>query len=164
VLILGIVIFGIVQALLHRPSAALALVGFVIVGATLVGATLVGATLVDITRASAAPVRTADRGGSLPIAMLPALAGLIDGLVLPGDYDRLGQWGELSLRNLAAFDAGAWLMEALMLGAFATLAHLISGRAARFRIRPETFAPLAGDIAASVFAGFGSFWLLSRLY
>jgi hypothetical protein len=96
--------------------------------------------------------------------MLPALAGLIDGLVLPGDYERLGQWGELSLRHLAAFDAGAWLTEALMLGAFAVAATFIIGRAARFRIRPETFAPLAGDLAASVFAGLGSFWLLSRLY
>jgi hypothetical protein len=169
VLILGIVIFGIVQALLHRPSAAVALIGFVIVGATLVGATLVGAPLVGAPLVGAAPARTApartwDSGGSLPIAMLPALAGLIDGLVLPGDYERLGQWSDLSLRNLAAFDAGAWLIGALMLGALAALAHFIIGRAARFRIRPETFASLAGDIAASVFAGLGSFWLLSRLY
>jgi hypothetical protein len=120
--------------------------------------------LVGGSRVSAAPARTGGSGGSLAIAMLPALAGLIDGLVLPGDYERLGQWGELSWRNLAAFDAGAWLTEALMLGAFAALAHVIVGRVVRFRIRPETFAPLAGDIAASVFAGFGSFWLLSRLY
>ncbi len=143
VLISGILVFSIAAAIFHRPAAALLLVGFVIVGVTLVGA-----------------------GGrsTLPIALLPALAGLIDGLVLPGDYERLGQWSELSLRNLAAFDAGAWLTGALMLAAFATMATFTFGRAVKLRSLAEKFAPMAVDIAAAVFAGCGSFWLLSRLY
>jgi hypothetical protein len=167
VLILGILIISIAPALRHRPSLALVLVGFAIVGATLVGATLVGATLVGATPVGATlvgtrPARDAG-GGSLGISILPALAGLMDGLVLPGDYERLRQWGEMSLRNLAAFDAGALLSEALMLAAFAALAALLA-RVFKHRIRTEEFAPVARDIAATVFAGFGSFWLLSRLY
>jgi hypothetical protein len=147
VLIFGILIMSIAPELRHRPSLALVVIGFAIVGATLVGAR---------------PARAAD-GDPLAISILPALAALMDGLVLPGDYERVLQWGELSLRNLAAFDAGALLTEALMLAAFAALAVLL-GRVFRHRIRPEEFAPVARDIAATVFAGFGSFWLLSRLY
>jgi hypothetical protein len=156
VLISGILIFSIAAASLHRPAAALLLVGAVIVGATLVAATPFGGL----------PARRAGAGdaSTLPIALLPALAGLIDGLVLPGDYERLGQWSELSLRNLAAFDAGAWLTGALMLAAFATMATFTFGRAVKLRSRAEKFAPMAVDIAAAVFAGCGSFWLLSRLY
>jgi hypothetical protein len=149
VLISGILIFSVAAAILHRPAAALLLVGFVIVGATLV---------------AGVPARRAGGGSTLPIALLPALAGLIDGLVLPGDYERLGQWSELSLRNLAAFDAGAWLTVALMLAVFATMAKITFRRALKVGSRAEEFAPMAVDIAASVFAGFGSFWLLSRLY
>ncbi len=92
------------------------------------------------------------------------LAGVFDGLVLPGDYGRLGQWGELSSSNLASFDAGALLSEALLLAAFPAAAEFLIRRASKHGIRPESFTPLAGDIAASVFAAFGSFWLLSRLY
>ncbi len=159
-LILAVLVFCIAYALLHRPSVAWALGGFALVGATLVGATLGRSSLVGVTRTGAAPAG----GGSLPILMLPALAGFIDGLVLPGDYERLRQSGELSLRNLAAFDAGALVIEALMLAVFAAGLWFLAGRAVRYRIGPEAFAPVAGDIAATVFAGFGSFWFLSRLY
>jgi hypothetical protein len=173
----AILIFGLARALSHRPSAAWVLVGFAIMGAALVGATLFGATQVGApwqgtTRAGSAWARGAwARGawvrgaggvGSLPLIMLPALAGLLDGLVLPSDYERLQQSGELSLRNLAAFDAGALFTEALTLTLFAISAVLLAGRAARYGIRQE-FAPVAGDVATTVFAGLGSFWLLSRL-
>jgi len=115
------------------------------VGATLAGATPTGG------------------GRWLPIVILPALAGLFDGLVLPGDYERLRQWGGLSTSNLAAFDAGALLIDVLLLAAFAAMFGFTIARARKQRVRSEVHAPLAGDIAAAVFAGFGSFWLLSRL-
>jgi hypothetical protein len=51
-----------------------------------------------------------------------------------------------------------------MLAAFATMATFTFGRAVKLRSRAEKFAPMAVDIAAAVFAGCGSFWLLSRLY
>ncbi len=71
----------------------------------------------------------------LPLLVLPAVAGVIDGLVLPGDYARLRQWGEVSSSNLAAFDAGALLSEALLLAAFAAAAAFIG------RTRIETGDP-----------------------
>ncbi len=136
VVISSLLIFGIAAAWPHRPSVALGLAGFAIVGAALAGG-----------------------GRLLPVLVLPALAGLFDGLVLPGDYERLRQWGELSSSNLAAFDAGVLLSEALLLAAFAAAAAVMIRRASKQGIRPESFAPLAGDIAASAFAAFGSFWL-----
>jgi hypothetical protein len=145
ILISGALLASIAVALLHRPSSALVLAGFAIVGVTLVGAALAGERL------------------SLPIFILPALAGLLDGLVLPGDLVRLRQWRELSLSNLAAFDAGALLIQALLLAVFAALTAFMIERAPKLRIRPELLAPLAGECAATVFAGCGSFWLLSRL-
>jgi hypothetical protein len=170
IVISGVLIASIAVALLHRPSLALVLSGFAIVGATLVGATLVGATLVGatlvgvtLTGTTSVGARPADVAASLPIVILPALAGLLDGLVLPGDFARLRQWGALASSNLAAFDAGALLIEALLLAAFAAVAAFMIGRALKQRIRPELLAPLAGDVAATMFAGCGSFWLLSRL-
>jgi hypothetical protein len=145
ILISGVLLASIAVALLHRPSSALVLSGFAIVGVTLVGAMLTGERL------------------SLTISILPALAGLLDGLVLPGDFVRLRQWRALSLSNLAAFDAGALLIEALLLAVFAAVAAFMIERAQKLRIRPELLAPLAGEFAAMVFAGCGSFWLLSRL-
>ena len=103
-------------------------------------------------------------GGSLPLVVLPALGGLFDGLVLPGDYSRLHQWGELSAVNLAAFAAGSLLIEAVLLVACAAVAAFATGRARRHHVRTDVLAPVAGDIAAAAFAGLGSFWLLSRLH
>ncbi len=141
VVVLGILLFGVAAAALHRSYAALGLSGFGIIGVALLRG-----------------------GGSLPILMLPALAGMFDGWVLPGDYERLRQWNELSPANLAAFDAGALLSAALLLAAFAAAAVFMAGRAVRYRTGAETLAPLAADVAASVFAGLGSFWLLSGLH
>ncbi len=155
VLLAGILIFSIAQAWVHRPAVALALAGFAIIGAVLVGAT-------QTTLPDARSVRIT--AGSLPMGVLAALAGFIDGLVLPGDYERLLQWGEISPRDLAAFDAGALLTETLLLAAFGLAASMLIGRARVLRPRWEAIAPWAGDLAASVFAGVGSFWLLSRLY
>jgi hypothetical protein len=160
ILISGVLLAGIAVALLHRPSSALVLSGFAIVGVTLVGAMLTGTARVGTTTLDSG---SAGDGLSLPIFILPALAGLLDGLVLPGDFVRLRQWRELSLSNLAAFDAGALLIEALLLAVFAAVAALMIERAQKLRIRPEQLAPLAGEVAAMVFAGCGSFWLLSRL-
>jgi len=135
-----LLVLSLAAALAHRPYMALLLIGFAITGA--------------------AATRAAGVGSLLPILILPVSSGLLDGLVLPGDYERVQQWGEISLRNLAAFDGGALLSDALLLAALAALAALVAPAGAA----GHKLAPVAHDLAASALAGLGSFWLLSRLF
>jgi hypothetical protein len=131
-------------ALTHRPHIALVLIGFALIGA--------------------AATRAAAVGSLLPVLILPAMNGLLDGFVLPGDYERLQQWGEMSLRNLTAFDGGALMTGALLLAALCGLGALARRARTGAAAARERLAPVGYDLAASGLAGLGSFWLLSRLF
>jgi HupE / UreJ protein len=92
------------------------------------------------------------------LAALTASFGFLDGLVLPGDYARLQLWRELVASKLIAFDAGAVLTNGLLIA----IVSLIFGLLQRTRLPvPQTFAK---DLTATLLAGTGVFWMLSRLY
>jgi HupE / UreJ protein len=92
------------------------------------------------------------------LAALTATFGFLDGLVLPGDYARLRLWRELLASNLIAFDAGTVLTNGLLVA----IVSLVFGLLQRTRLRPP--GTIAKDLAATLLAGTGVFWMLSRLY
>lgn len=92
------------------------------------------------------------------LAALTATFGFLDGLVLPGDYARLQLWHELLSSKLIAFDAGAVLANGLLVAIVA----LVFGLLQRTRLRASE--TIAKDLAATLLAGTGVFWMLSRLY
>jgi hypothetical protein len=94
----------------------------------------------------------------LPVIVVPAAFGFLDGLVLPGEYARLPLWHQASIPGLLAFNAGALLADALLIGFF--LALLAALRRSKFTVP----GAIARDLAATAFSGLGAFWMLSRLY
>jgi hypothetical protein len=93
----------------------------------------------------------------LPLVILPAAFGFLDGAVLPGDYARLQLWHEVRAIHLAAFNAGAMLMCALLLA----MSYLVLRT-----IRPRKLSlpgTLVKDFLATGLAGTGTFWMITRL-
>ena len=90
--------------------------------------------------------------------VLPLLFGVLDGVVLWGDYSRLHLWRELGSSTLMFFNAGSLLME------LGIMALLYAATVAWARIRGSTaFNSVAADAAATALAGMGAFWLLIQL-
>lgn len=92
------------------------------------------------------------------LAALTAIFGFLDGLVLPGDYARLQLGRELLASKLSAFDAGAMLTNGLL----AAFLGFALGLLQRTKLRVPQ--PIAEDLTATLLAGTGVFWMLSRLY
>jgi HupE / UreJ protein len=89
--------------------------------------------------------------------LLPAALGLLDGFSLPSDLSAL-QWSSLwPASAVIAFNLGAALGAALLMAAIGVAMDLGRGRA------PAAAAAVIKDLATSLLAGLGSFWLLSRL-
>jgi HupE / UreJ protein len=107
---------------------------------------------------SAGFLRLPADGTVQPVLLLPILLGFLDGLVLPGDFDTLGLWQQIPVAEVLAFDAGAMLADALLMGLLVAAALLWRRRSV------VVLEPLARDLAATALAGLGTFWLLSRLY
>jgi hypothetical protein len=106
---------------------------------------------------AAALLSTADRRW-LPIVALPATFGFLDGLVLRGDFARLQLPHQISFLELFAFNTGALLGDAFLIGACAGAALLV---------RKKNLLPpgaVVTDLAATALAGVGTFWMLSRMY
>jgi hypothetical protein len=93
----------------------------------------------------------------LPLSILPAAFGFLDGAVLPGDYARLQLWHEARAADLAAFNAGALLMCAILLTVF-----WLALRAVRQR-KFSLPGALVKDFLATALAGAGTFWMITRL-
>jgi hypothetical protein len=94
----------------------------------------------------------------LSLLLLPAAFGFFDGLVPAGDYSRLQLWHQLSLSGLSAFNAGSLLADAVFIGLFLT------SLAALRRFKFNVAGAIVRDLALTVFAGLGTFWMLTRLY
>jgi hypothetical protein len=93
----------------------------------------------------------------LPLLILPAMFGFLDGAVLPGDYVRLQLWHEARAAHLAAFNAGALLTCALLLAASFLVLRTIRQQELSL---PGT---LMKDFLAAALAGTGTFWMITRL-
>jgi hypothetical protein len=87
-----------------------------------------------------------------------AIAGFVDGFVLPSQVAPTEPSKSALLAMSAGFDAGAFL------GA-ASLAALAAGVLLLLRRRRiELPRPLVSDLAATVLGGCGAFWLVTRFY
>lgn len=88
----------------------------------------------------------------------PLLFGLLDGVVLAGDYARLQMWPEFQVVPQMSFNLGALFVE------LGIMAVLLGGKAwwGRSRRRAQ-YSPLAGEVAATALAGLGAFWLVIQL-
>ena len=93
----------------------------------------------------------------LPIVVLPAIFGFLDGLVLPGDYAKLQLWHQLSFARLMAFNAGALLAGAALVGSLFAAALLFR------RLKLSLPRAAMQDLAATALAGLGAFWMLSAV-
>lgn len=100
----------------------------------------------------------AARRQAILLGLLPFAFGALDGMVFWGDFSRLHLWRELSSSRLLFFNAGSLLAElAIMLVLYAAAV----GR--RQMRRAADFDGVTADIAATVIAGLGAFWVLAQL-
>jgi hypothetical protein len=90
-----------------------------------------------------------------PVLALALFYGVVDGLTLPTDFVRLQIWGDLSAMDLLAYAAGA------LLSAMLFMALLAGGR--RLLRKKWSVTAFAEDFASAALAGFGVFWIVSRL-
>jgi hypothetical protein len=88
---------------------------------------------------------------------LTAAFGFLDGFTLPADVDTLQVPSLLPAFAVLGFNAGAALA-AMLVAALLIAAVALLHRA--YRMRPGLFAT---DVSASVLAGLGTFWFLTRL-
>jgi hypothetical protein len=89
---------------------------------------------------------------------LPLLFGLLDGVVLAGDYARLQMWTEFKAGPQMFFNLGALSVE------LGIMAVLLGGKAWWGRSRQRAgYSPLAEEVAATALAGLGAFWLVVQL-
>jgi HupE / UreJ protein len=144
----------------RRPRIVASVVG---VAMLLIGVTAllvrgqIGWLAVGLGIFAASLLSNAPRRG-LPILALPAVFGFLDGLVLPGDFAGLELSRQIPFLGLFAFNTGALLGDAFLLGAGVGAALLVRRR--------NIAAPgaMVKDLAATVLAGLGTFWMLSRMY
>jgi hypothetical protein len=135
-----LVLLAVVAGFVHAPWAALVLLG----GAFLSAGILVVAD------------RTVRQGAGwwLLLALFACLDGVVMAAVLPP-----AQLPQRSLLQvMLGFDAGAWLIESLLVAAIAAVL-LVAG--ARRIVAART---LLDDLLAAGLSGLGTFWLLSRLW
>ena len=89
---------------------------------------------------------------------LPLLFGLLDGVVLAGDYARLQVWPEFKVWPQMSFNLGALSVE------LGIMALFIGAKAWWGRSRQRVpYSPLAGEFVATALAGLGAFWLVIQL-
>jgi hypothetical protein len=89
---------------------------------------------------------------------LPLSFGLLDGMVLAGDYVRLQLWPEFGVWPQMSFNLGALSME------LGIMALLIGGKMGWGRSRQRAiYGPVAEEVAATALAGLGAFWLVIQL-
>jgi hypothetical protein len=134
VLAIAGIVSGAVAWFSHRPDATLLLLGFGV--------------------AAAATVRLPAHS-SVPGTSIALLYGLIDGLALPTDFVRLQIWGDLSAKDSLVFGAGALLGVSLLMVLLASTFWLLR--------KKWPSAALADGCASTAMAGFGVFWIVSRL-
>jgi hypothetical protein len=135
-----LVLLAVVAGFVHAPWAALVLLG----GAFLSAGILVVAD------------RTVRQGAGwwLLLALFACLDGVVMAAVLPP-----AQLPQRSLLQvMLGFDAGAWLIESLLVAAIAAVL-LVAG--ARRIVAART---LLDDLLAAGLSGLGTFWLVSRLW
>ena len=100
----------------------------------------------------------APRSAALLLGALPFTFGVLDGLVLWGDFSRLHLWRELSSSTLLFFNMGS------LLAGLAIMALLFAATMGRRRLcRMAAFDGMATDLAATAIAGLGAFWVLAQL-
>jgi hypothetical protein len=126
-------------ALLRQPQATL----------LLAGAALFTAGFLQWCTRSAAPAQR---------WLLPTiLFGLVDGFVLPADWNLLGIAALMPTTGLAAFNAGVLLADGLLCAAAVGAIALLK------RSRAAALGPLATDLSAAALVGLGMFWLVSQV-
>ena len=89
---------------------------------------------------------------------LPLLFGLLDGVVLAGDYARLQLWPEFRAWPQMSFNLGALSVE-LGIMALCVAGMMRWGRSRRRAV----YGPVAGEVAATALAGLGAFWMVIQL-
>jgi hypothetical protein len=135
-------------------AAALALLALIVARSNSDAAwTLFGAAIFT----GALLMAASNRAGLAPAA-LAVLFGALDGLVLWGDYARLGLGRSFGSSAVLAFDAGALLVE------LGIMALFYGGMRWWTRSRRQASLNIAAaELAATVLAGFGACWLLIEL-
>jgi hypothetical protein len=134
----GLLVLAAVAALAQRGEAALLLAGAALFAA---GFLRLGAQF------AARPA----------LWLLPTwLFGLVDGFVLPADWDALGLSRLMPATAILAFNTGVLLGNLVLCAAAATAISWLS------RGRLRAWAPWATDLSAATLVGVGTFWLISR--
>lgn len=145
---------AVIAAALHAPRPALLLAGCAVLSAGFLAAV----------RANASPAACGRQRWTLAVPAL--MFGFLDGFALPSLLAPQRLAGSDRAWMSSGYDLGALIAEAIVLAIVAALmmlANRAAGAAAQIK-RPLARCTLAEVLAATLFAGLGTFWLVSRLH